>query len=324
MSRDLVSFPALVTLALAACGGASTPDATRGNVLLHDENNYTTTASLTVPVVETATAMDLDICWAAVASDLQCHPVAVETDLNNLSLLRISHLSQQQVEDRLADGQLSQAQVAGYLEKHIDSTTTCAKLSELSFFGTAIDVPSEYVESESFTYLLLVSKGTTPGIGARTMAFLEPTATSTNTHVDIGTGCGLLDFSADLAALTRLPVPAAGPWTLDWRDITRDGQGNPAPFEKIDGVTIGFYAGMTVADLQAHIFDIQLRATTLWDLALTGGKTADLALATDRASGAAFPGFARAEAGTWMLALTCSRCQTPAPVVLTILTPGGA
>ena len=324
MSRDIVSFPVLVTLALAACGGSSTPDAMRGNVLLHDDNNYKTTASLTVPVVETAPAMDLDICWTGVASDLQCHPVAVETDLNNLSLLRISHLSQQQVEDRLADGQLSQAQVAGYLEKNIKTTATCAKLSELSFFGTAIDVPSEYIESESFTYLLLMTTGTTPGTGARTMAFLKPTATSTNTHVDIGTGCGLLDFSADLASLTRLPVSAAGPWSLDWRDITRDGQGNPVPFEKIDGVTVGFYAGMTVADLQAHIFDIELIATTLWDLELTGGKTADLSLATDRATGAAFPGFASTDAGTWMLALTCSRCQTPAPVVLTILSPGGA
>ena len=74
MSRDIVSFPVLVTLALAACGGSSTPDVTRGNVLLHDDNNYQTTASLTVPVVETAPAMDLDICWTGVASDLQCHP----------------------------------------------------------------------------------------------------------------------------------------------------------------------------------------------------------------------------------------------------------
>jgi hypothetical protein len=61
----------------------------------------------------------------------------------------------------------------------------------------------------------------------------------------------------------------------------------------------------------------------LWDLPLTAGRTADLALATDRASGAPFPGFDRPDAGIWMLALTCSRCQTPAPVVLTILAPGG-
>jgi len=50
-----------------------------------------------------------------------------------------------EVEDRLADGQLSQAQVAGYLEKNIKTTATCAKLSELSFFGTAIDVSATFI-----------------------------------------------------------------------------------------------------------------------------------------------------------------------------------
>ena len=94
----------------------------------------------------------------------------------------------------------------------------------------------------------------------------------------------MLDFSADLASLTKLPVPVAGPWILDWRDITRDGQGSTVPIQKIDGVTIGFYAGMTVADLQARIFDIELIATALWDVKLAGGRTADLAtaMASDR------------------------------------------
>jgi hypothetical protein len=294
----------------------------RGNLLLHDANNYTTDGSLTIPVVETAAATDLDICWSAVASDLQCHPVSATADLDNVALLRISHLSQEQVQIRLAAGTLSQSDVAGYLDYQTDHTSTCAKLSQLSFFGTAIDVPSQYIESTDYTYLLLFTKGTTPGLGARSMIFLKPTAASQNTKVDGVTGCGLLTFSADLSSLTKLAVPAAGPWILDWRDITRDGQGNDVPFSKIDGITIGFYAGMSVADLQARIFDIELIATTLWDIKLMGGKTADLATATDRASGAAFPGFDPTATGTWMLALTCSRCQNPAPVLLTILEPG--
>jgi hypothetical protein len=306
----------------AGCGSAAMPSDPRGNLRLHDENNYTTDGSLTIPVVETAAAMDLDICWSDVASDLQCHPVSATGDLDNVALLRISHLSQEQVQIRLAAGTLSQSDVAGYLDYKTDHSTTCAKLSQLSFFGTAIDVPSQYIESTDYTYLLLFTKGTTPGLGARSMVFLKPTASSVNHTVAGGPGCGLLTFSADLSSLTKLAVPAAGPWVVDWRDITRDGQGNDVPFAKIDGVTLGFYAGMSVADLQARIFDIELDATTLWDIQLTGGKTADLATATDRASGAAFPGFDATAAGTWMLALTCSRCQNPAPVLLTILEPG--
>src|SRR3954470_15047963 len=260
----------VVALALlAGCGSSSPQDDARGNLLLRDENNYRTTASLAIPTVETEAGTDLDICWTDVVTDLQCHPVSTQSDLDNVSLLRISHLSPEVVADKLASGQLTQSQVAGYLDYHTDHSATCTKLSQLSFFGTLIDVPHEYVESTDFTYLLLFSKGTTPGLGARAMTFIKPTATSTNTRVAAPTGCGMLDFLADLASLTHLPVAAAAPWVLDWRDIMRDGQGSPVPFEKIDGVTIGFYAGMSVADLQARIFDIEIIATTLWDLPLT-------------------------------------------------------
>jgi hypothetical protein len=314
----------VVALALlAGCGSSSPQDDARGNLRLRDENNYRTTARLSIPTVETAAGTDLDICWTDVVTDLQCHPVSTQSDLDNVSLLRISHLSPEVVADKLASGQLTQSQVAGYLDYHTDHSATCTKLSQLSFFGTLIDVPHEYVESTDFTYLLLFSKGTTPGLGARAMTFIKPTSTSTNTQVAAPPGCGMLHFTADLASLAPLSVAPAPPWVLDWRDITRDGPGNPVPFEKIDGVTIGFYAGMTVADLQTRIFDIEIIATTLWDLPLTAGRTADLTLATDRASGAPFAGFDRSDAGIWMLALTCSRCQTPAPVVLTILAPGG-
>jgi hypothetical protein len=325
LSERVFFVVAVLALAGAAgCGSSATTDPSRGNVILRDENNYTTTASLTVPTIETAPATDLDICWPHIVDDLQCHPLSATADLDNVALLRISHLTQEQVERELADGQLAQAQVAGYLDHQTDHSTTCLKLSQLSFFGTAIDVPSEYVESVSYSYLLLFTKGTTPGVGGRAMVFLKPTAESTNTMVDAPTGCGMLAFTADLASLTKASIPAAGPWVVDWRDITRDGQGNAPPFQKIDGVTIGFYEGMTVADLQARILDIELIATSLWDLPLTSGKTADLALAHDRKTGEAFGGFAQANAGTWMLALTCSRCQSPAPVLLTILQPTGS
>jgi hypothetical protein len=315
-------IPVIAALAwLAGCGGSTMPSDPRGNLLLRDANNYKTTATLDIPIVETASATDLDICWSGVVDDLQCHPVSATADLDTVALLRISHLSKAQVAIRLAAGTLSQSDVAGYLDYKTDHSNTCMKLSQLTLFGSQTDVPSQYVESTDYTYLLLFTKGTTPGVGARTMLFLQPTAASTNTKVDGQTGCGLLTFMADLSSLTKLSVSVAGPWILDWRDITHDGQGNDAPFEKIDGVTIGFYAGMTAADLEARIFDIETIATGLWDVKLTGGRTADLATATDRASGAAFPGFDRADTGTWLLGLTCSRCQSPAPVLLTIVEP---
>ena len=72
---------------------------------------------------------------------------------------------------------------------------------------------------------------------------------------------------------------------------------------------------MTVADLQARIFDIEIIATTLWDLKLAGGPhrgSGDGQGPGDRAPSSR--GSIAPDAGTWMLALTCSKCQTPAPV----------
>jgi hypothetical protein len=319
-ARVLLGF-ATGLASLAACG-SSAPSGD-GTIALGDANNYSTTASLQIPFTETAAATDLDICWSGIVDDLQCHAVAAQADIDDVALIRISRLSESDVAQRLATGTLSQSSVDGYLDFYTDHSSTCAKLSQLSFNGTAIDVASKYVESTTYTYLLLFTKGTRPGVGARTMTFLHPKGTSTNTHVDAPTGCGLLTFSADLTSLTPVAVPAAGPWVVDWHALTRDGQGNPPPFQSIDGLTLGFYAGMTATDIQTRIFDLETIATTLWDIQLPGGKTADLAQAKDRVTGAAFTGFAGAPAGTWMLALTCSRCSTPAPVLLTIIDPTG-
>jgi len=321
MHRARSSFPIFVLLLLAGCG-SSTNNGPAGNLVLTDTNNYKTHAALAIPTVDTAPATDLDICWDAVTNDLQCHGVSALNDLDNVGLLRISHLTKEMVSIRVAAGTLSMSDVAGYLDHHTDHLTTCTKLSAFTLFGTVVDAPSMYTENADYTYLLLFSHGTTPGIGARTMMFLNPTSSSTNTRVDAPTGCGMLDFSADLASLTKLSVAAAPPWVIDWHGVVHDGANNDFPFTKVDGVSIGFYEGMAVADLQAHIFDIEMIATQLWDIKLEGGKTADLTTAKDRATGEAFKGFTRAAAGTWMLALTCSTCQSPAPPLLTILDTG--
>jgi hypothetical protein len=301
--------------ALAGCGGSGGG----GPVLLHDENNYTASGTLSIPTVETAPAVDLDVCWTNVTDDIQCHPVAPMADIDTMSLLRLLHLSEDQVEQRLSSGELAQSEVDGYLDYHPAKTSTCAKLSQLSFFGTVIKVEEEYVESTNQTYLMLFAKGMRPGTGARTMTFIKPTAGSTNTRVDAPKGCGLLDFSADLSSLTKVKMPAAAPWMVDWRDLMHDGQGNAVVAEAIDSVLIGYYESMTVAEIQADIFDLELNATALWDVQLTGGRTADLSKAVERGTGAPFAGFSRSTTGVWLLALLCSTCQNPAPVLLTVL-----
>src|SRR5204862_5177693 len=99
MSRARFSFPIFVPFLLAGCGGAAMPTDPRGNLLLSDANNYNTHADLNkIPTVATAAATDIDICWSSIVDDLQCHAVSATADLDNVALLRISHLTKQQVQ----------------------------------------------------------------------------------------------------------------------------------------------------------------------------------------------------------------------------------
>ncbi|HTV18345.1 MAG TPA: hypothetical protein VMG12_06730 [Polyangiaceae bacterium] len=306
-----------------ACGGDEAAPV-EGAIVLADDQNYELQSSLSIANVETASGADLDICWSDLVSDLQCHPVQPMPDLDNLALLRFLHLSHDAVEARLTSGQLTMSEVDGYLEYRTDHASTCSKLSSMSFFGTPIDIQEQYRESSEHSYMLLLAEGTTPGVGARGMIFVTPTSSSSNTRVDVPSGCGLLDVSADLSSATPLNIPTTGPWTIDWRNLTRDGQGNPIVFESIDSVLLGFYAGMTVADLESDILDLELNATALWELPLTGGRTAELGRARQRDTDAPFAGFSRPEPGVWVMGLMCSTCQNPAPVVLSVLQPSGA
>jgi hypothetical protein len=316
--------PAVIVL-LAGCSQATDSGGGRdagASITLANKNNYRSTASLTLPTVETASGVDLDICWTNIATDMQCHPVSPQTDIDNVAFLRLLHLTSSQAEVKLVSGGLTQSQIDGYLEFHTEKQTTCARLSQFSFLGSKVDVLAEYQESADETYLLLFTRGVERGVGARVMMFLRPVASSTNTRVDATSGCGTLAFAADLTTPERVSVPAAGPWTADWSSVTADGQGNEIIYSTLDKLLLGYYQGMTVADIQAKFFDLETMATSLWDLGLTGAYTADLSQAVERKTGAPFAGFSgHASDGIWLLALLCSTCQNPAPVILAVLEP---
>jgi hypothetical protein len=214
---------------------------------IQDENNYRATSKLSIPTIETAPSADLEICWDGLVNDLLCHDVTPEVDIDTVGLLRLLRLTEDDVEARLSADDLPQSAVDGYVEHLTDHEATCARLSAFSFFGTEIDLAAEYVETDG-TYMLLFSTGTKPGVGARSMTFIRPTAESDNTSVNVAPGCDILDFTADIASAVPLTLPSEGPWAVDWRSITTTGLGSPVPTAGIDSALIGFYEAMTVAD----------------------------------------------------------------------------
>lgn len=312
---------------LASCGssggGAAGPV---GNVVIRDPNNYTSQSSLAVPTVQTAAGQDLTLSWGGVTQDLLCHPAG---SIDNVAFLKIGNMMPAQVEAKLAIGKLTATEVTMYREHHVTggdagAGATSVMLSQLAY-GAALDPATDYLESSSTQYLLLFTHGTTLAVGAQTMTFIQPTAGVQNVTVAAPNPCSssgnLLSFSPTLSTML-VSIPVAGPWKIDWSQITKDNFGQTLDFSqtKLDKVEVAFFQGMAASDLQAHFLDIELNATSLYTVSVpTGQKYVDLAGA-QTSGGTAFPGFTSTD-GTWAAAVLCGTCSIPAPVVFVILQP---
>jgi hypothetical protein len=333
---------ALLTLALAAplfvaCGssgggGSGGTSGAVGNVVITDANNYSSTSSLSVPVVETEAAVDLSISWSGITTDLLCHPAG---SIDNVAFLRIGNMTQSDVEAKLAEGQLTSTEVTTYREFHTGASSdgaaaaTSTMLSKLSF-GTALVPSTDYVVAPSTQYLLLFTHGTTLGVGAQSMVFLSPSADSTNTSVSAPNPCGagsgdggsgnILSFAAMLSTMP-VAIPSGGPWKIDWSQITKDNFGNKLDFSLtvLDTVEVGFFQGKQPSDIQADFLNVQQDATSLYTYSVPAGQK-DIDLKSTPVSGGTFPGFANTN-GTYAVAVLCSTCSVPAPVVFSILQP---
>ncbi len=328
-------------LVLNACGGDTSQDddarsesdspaeptettepAQEVRIALSDDNNYVAQSSLSLPSVVAAPAVDLEICWNEIVDDLLCHDFDARSELGNVAFLRLLNTSRVEAEAKLASGQLNMADVDGYLEYQPDAEEDCAHLSDLTLFGTEVDYAEEYVDSEEHTYMFVLSRGSVPGRGAVTMVFVEPDAESDNNSVEAPTGCGLLDFSADLSSGATVKLPAEQPWVLDYRELTRDGLGNSFPRGAADQALIAFYAGMSVADLEERILDLEVIATEMYRVELDGTGRFDLAAAEEENSGELFSGLESDEDGTWVVGMMCGGCQNPAPAFLSVIEVG--
>jgi len=301
---------ALGLVSLGAC--SETPEVTGQ---LDDAHNYSFSGALEVPSVETVSGQDVDLCWEELAQDIRCHDMDPVADIDNVSLVRFPHLEQEQIEAAMSAGTLQQADISGYVESRVEEET-CTALSDMSFFGTEIDVAQEYTP-DTATFLLLLTTGTEPAVGTRMLSFLEPTEESANSRVDVPSGCGVLDFEADLKSLDPLPLWMDGPWQVDWSTVTTDGQGLANDFASVDGISLAFYETLSTEELEADFLDLEMLADQTWDAELESGTSFDLGdLESD---GEGFGGFH--DQGLWVLGLRCGTCMNPAPLFLTLVDP---
>jgi hypothetical protein len=118
-----------------------------------------------------------------------------------------------------------------------------------------------------------------------------------------------------------VPIPTAGPWKIDWSEITKDNFGTKIDFTKtnLDKVEVGFFQGKQPADIQADFLNVEQDATSLYTYAVPAGQQY-IDLTSTPVTGGTFPGFADTS-GTYAVAVLCSSCSVPAPVVFSILQP---
>lgn len=311
----------LLGVVASACGGGEDDPAPEpaDRIMLANEHQYSSTASLDIPSVETAPT-DLSISWDALDADLQCHDVELPEGIRNLTLLRFEK-SEEEVAERLSGEPISANELYDvYYGYKTQGEGTSAKLSDFTTLtgSETFDVDESYVEGD-ITYLLIALSSEALGVGARSMTFLRPSADSLVDEVSIEPGCGILDFSAEFQ--TPLSVPLEGPWVLDWSEVEVDGQGIPTSFAGVDRLLVGFYPDRDVQSIEEKIFDIELDASPLYELELESGLFADLSDARERDSNEKFSGFEQDADGTWLVALTCSTCQNPQPILMTVLEP---
>ena len=303
-------------MSLVACGSSGGGPATNGAAMT-DSNNYKATSSMNIPTIQTAAGVDLTLDWSGIQKDLLCH---TKQPVVNVTFAIFKNKTQTSLEQELSVGIFNTAEVSKYFFLGTDGTATTAMLTALKATKTPVDPMTDYVESSSTLYLLIFADSQTPGVGAESMVFLQPSASSTNPTVMAPDACGsnILSFSAALGS--PLDVPNKAPYTVDWSKLTTDGFGNGIDFTTIQKLELGYYQGKTAADLMAHFLDVEIDATTLYTADVPGGaKSIDLATAKTSA-GDAFPGFTQTD-GVYAMALLCKNCSVPAPIGFAVLQP---
>jgi hypothetical protein len=280
--------------------------------VLADENNYTYEADLFVDVAPARALEDVAVSWEGLTRDLQGHAVDPVADITTARLIAFRDQTPEEVSASLADDSLLQSDVTLFV-MCTPAAAQC-KLSEFSILGSGVDV-SDYFEVGSASWLLAIGRDGEPGASA--LLFLDP-------QVDGPTSVALTDDSSALVAdvdLRSAPPIHVAPndpdVSISWENLTTDGLGNPLALGSIDGVYVARYDD-ALSDLEEQVFDLFTMSLDTWSAPVSGH-----AVSLSSLSGPyAFPGVD--DAGTWLLALTCSSCTNPAPRFVAVLKAGSA
>ena len=288
---------------VTACGPSE------GTVLLAADQNYDFTSSLDVEVQEIAAGQDATVDWSELSVDQLSKEIA-PSEVDQLMIVRFEDLEQEEVLDLAAKDCLKQKDVTGVVEVFPEDTATQALLSDFQLIGYNVD-PAEQFQEDMGTFLLSVY--TQDMAGVRMSSFLAPSSASENNFIGLSNESSTIDYEVDLAAGNRLPLDTSA---LDWAELEVPTACGVFPINKFDGLMIGRYDTLSLAELEADFLKVDVLADELWTADIEGRSSLELSEAVNEA-GEAFSGFDANS--TWLVALRCFTCNNPAPPYLALV-----
>jgi len=301
------AWGAVCAAVVTACGGGAPP-----TLWLDDDANYSFSGEMSADAWPIAPQQNVQISWSDLTVDIRGRTLDPSTDIGELVLVSF-YMPQTELMQALAENDLLQSDIQDYrIFENVDGLTTTSS-SEFSVVGNPFDA-SLLVESATSTWTVVTMHGAGTDADVASLAVLTPTDGETNSDIVIDNESASLDFTADLHSATQLTAEPDTLYTLDWSGITEDANGHTLTSNTVDRLTIGHVLNDEIGELEEQFVQLLELAATLYRMDVYGRDSLALEELTDE-SGAPFTGFTND--GTWLIALECPACLSPAPLVLT-------
>jgi hypothetical protein len=301
-------------LALGACAG-EVP-----KLALSDAQNYRYEIEADGTLQTIASGLDTRVVWDGLDEDLLGDPVAPAAMIDAVNIVHFG-IPQAEVLRGIACGSLRQADVVAFVSVEPRGEQLSAMLSEFSLQGTQVDPAVDIVEDVDGSYL--VSASSTDETGVVTYygyAFFGPTTGAPEADLALDPSTSSLEVAVDLASIDTIEFPAGRRAPIvDWRGLTT-GSCGPIDLSDIDTLQVQRF-DMGVEELQVDFVHADELASTTWvqHEGIAGYGDFDLADLSDSSEGEPFEGID--DAHTWLLALSCSTCLSPAPPFVGVMKP---
>jgi hypothetical protein len=302
----------ITILLLAACSPTDSLDAVAApgcvDCLLADENQLQVEPTLIPRTIALEAGADVHFDWSSLSQDVYGRTMSGDEGDSEAWLISSRTSSVADLIDGMAHEALDQSALTLFVTCLSDDPSCL--LSEFRLLDGAADVHQRFASSEE-SWGLVVVNPRDGGLGA--VAELVPSRTDAAQEMEVREP-STLTYVTDLAEADTLKVRAGEPaLRMDWSAVTSEALGGRMVPGSADTLFL-MQTSASAADLEAHIYDLGAIADRSWSMSLGNTTVADLALLEGET---AFTGIDNE--GTWVLALQCGGCATPAPRLLTVL-----